>query len=105
MYKHIFMVKVSKLQGTQGGDSAICLGDRGGGRLWGILAGLRASQGGKESVCNAGDAGEVGSVSGSGRSPGGGEGNPLQCSGLGKSHGQRSPVGYSPRGRKGVGHD
>ena len=32
---------------------------------------------GKESTCNAGD---VGSISGSGRSPGGGNGNPLQYS-------------------------
>ena len=35
---------------------------------------------GKESACNAGDAGDVGSVSGLGRSPGGGNGNPLQYS-------------------------
>ena len=30
----------------------------------------------KESVCNAGATGEVGSIPGSGRSPGGGHGNP-----------------------------
>ena len=35
---------------------------------------------GKESACNLGDAGDVGSVSGLGRSPGGGNGNPLQYS-------------------------
>ena len=34
---------------------------------------------GKESACNAGDSG---SISGSGRSPGGGNGNPLQYSSL-----------------------
>ena len=34
---------------------------------------------GKESACNAGD---LGPVPGSGRSPGGGHGNPLQYSGL-----------------------
>ena len=34
----------------------------------------------KESVCNAGDAGDLGSIPGSGRSPGGGHGNPLQYS-------------------------
>jgi len=34
----------------------------------------------KESACNAGDMGGVGSVPGSGRSPGGGNGNPLQYS-------------------------
>ena len=33
--------------------------------------------GGKESICNAGD---TGSISGSGRSPGGANGNPLQYS-------------------------
>ena len=35
---------------------------------------------GKESVCNAGDAGDTSLISGSGRSPGGGHGNPLQYS-------------------------
>ena len=33
---------------------------------------------GKESACKAGDAGDAGSVPGMGRSPGGGQGNPLQ---------------------------
>ena len=36
----------------------------------------------KESACNAGDTGEAGSVSGLGRSPGGGNGNPLEYSAL-----------------------
>ena len=44
------------------------------------LLGLSGSSASKESACNAGDAG---SVSGSGRSPGGGHGNPLQHSYLG----------------------
>ena len=35
---------------------------------------------GKESSCNAGAAGDPGSIPGSGRSPGGGHGNPLQYS-------------------------
>ena len=43
---------------------------------------------GKESACNAGD---PGSIPGSGRSPGGGHGNPLQYSCL---------AGYSPWGCK-----
>ena len=34
----------------------------------------------KEFACHAGDTGDTGSVSGSGRSPGGGNGNPLQHS-------------------------
>ena len=35
---------------------------------------------GKESPCNAGDAGDMGSIPGSGRSSGGENGNPLQDS-------------------------
>ena len=42
----------------------------------------------------------MGLISGLGRSPGGGHGNPLQYSCLENSHGQRSLVGYSPRGHK-----
>ena len=33
---------------------------------------------GKKPDCDAGDAGDMGLISGSGRSPGGGHGNPLQ---------------------------
>ena len=44
-------------------------------------------------------AGDAGSVSESGRSPGGGHGSPLQLFLPGGSHGQRSLVGYSPWGR------
>ena len=51
----------------------------------------------KESACNAED---LGSIPGSGRSPGDENGNPLQYSCLEKSHGQRSLVGYSPWGHK-----
>ena len=51
----------------------------------------------QESTCNAGD---LGSIPGSGRSPGGGHGNPLQYSCLENPHGQRSLVGYSPWGHK-----
>ena len=40
---------------------------------------------GKESACNAGDTGNAGSVPGSGRSSGGGNGNPFQFSCL-KNH-------------------
>ena len=46
------------------------------------------------------DSGNSGFISGSGRSPGGGNGNPFQCSCLEKSHGQRSLAGYSPWGGK-----
>ena len=61
---------------------------------------------GKESACNAGD---PGSIPGLGRSPGEGNGNPLQYSCLGNQRqeepGQRSPVGSSPWGCKRVGHN
>ena len=50
---------------------------------------------GKESACNAGD---LGSIPGWGRSPGGGNGNPLQYSCLENPHGQRSLAGYNPWG-------
>ena len=54
----------------------------------------------KESACKAGD---LGSIPELGRSPGGWHGNPLQYSCLLNSYGQRSPVGYSPWGRKELG--
>ena len=67
-----------------------------------ILLGFPGSSAGKESTCNAGD---PGSSTGLGRSPGEGigsvflgfrgHGKPLQCSCLVKSHGQRSLVGNS----------
>ena len=46
-----------------------------------------------ESACNAGD---LDLMSGLGRSPGEGNGNPLQYSCLENPRGQRSLVGYSP---------
>ena len=57
---------------------------------------------GKESACTAGD---LGSLPGLKRSPGGGHGNPLQYSCLQNPHGKRSLVGYSPWGSQRVGHD
>ena len=62
-----------------------------------LSEGFPGSSVGKESACNAGD---PGSIPGSGRSPGGGHGNPLQYSCLKNLHGQRSLVGYSPWGCK-----
>ena len=52
---------------------------------------------GKASACNVGD---PASIPGSGRSQGGGHGDPLKSSRLENPHGQRSPAGYSPQGRK-----
>ena len=51
----------------------------------------------KESACNEGD---LGFIPGLRRSTGGEQGNPLQDSCLENPHGQRSLVGYSPRGLK-----
>ena len=42
------------------------------------------------------NAGDMSSIPGLGRSPGVGNGNPLQYSGPENPHGQRSLVGYSP---------
>ena len=54
----------------------------------------------KDSACSAGD---PGSIPGLGRSPGEGNGNPLQYPCPENSHGQRSLVGCSPWGRKELG--
>ena len=59
--------------------------------------GFPGSSDGKESAFSAGD---PGSISGLGRFPGEGNGNPLQYPWPGKSHGQRSLSGYSPWGPK-----
>ena len=57
----------------------------------------------KDPLGNAGDAGDSGLVPGSGRSPGGGHDNPLQCSCLGspESPWTEEPGGLSPWGHKG----
>ena len=52
---------------------------------------------GKESTCDTGD---LGSIPGLERSPGGGHGNPLQYSCLENPCGQRSLAGYCPWGHK-----
>ena len=54
----------------------------------------------KNPSANAEDTGDMSSIPGSGRSPGGGNGNPLHYSCLEKSHGHRSLADYSPRGRR-----
>ena len=56
--------------------------------------GFPGSSAGKESACNAGD---WGSIPGLGRSPGGGHGNPLQCSFL------RIPWTEEPGGLQSIG--
>ena len=62
-----------------------------------FTAGFPGGADGKVSACNVGD---PGSIPGLGRSSGEGNGNPLQVPLPGKSHGQRSLVGYSPWGCK-----
>ena len=52
----------------------------------------------KNLPASAEDAGDLSSITRSGRSPGGGNGNPLQHSCMEKSHGQRNQVGSSPWG-------
>ena len=52
---------------------------------------------GKESTCNAGD---LGSIPGLGKSPGGFSWQPTPVFLPGESHGQRSLAGYSPWGHK-----
>ena len=54
----------------------------------------------KNLPANAGDARDMGSIPGSGRSPGGGHDNLLQYSCLENPHEQGSLEGYSPRGHK-----
>ena len=51
---------------------------------------------GKNPPANAGDASDIGSIPGSGRSPGVGNANPLQYSWLGNPMDRRSLMGYSP---------
>ena len=61
------------------------------------VMGFSGDSDGKESACNAGD---LGLIPGWGGSPAAGNGYPLYYSCLGKFHGQRSLVGYGPRGCK-----
>ena len=61
------------------------------------IMGFPGGSDGKEFTCNAGD---LGSVPGLGRSPGGGHGNPLQYLCLENPDGPRSLVGCSPWDRK-----
>ena len=52
----------------------------------------------KNLSANPGNIRDTGLVPGLGRSPGGGHGDPLQCSCLKNPHGQRSLAGCSPWG-------
>ena len=62
------------------------------------------SSGGKESTCSAGNTGDLGSVPGSGRCPGGGSGHPLPYSYLQNSM-DRGARGLQSMWLQRVGHD
>ena len=59
----------------------------------------------KNPPTNEGEVKGTGLIPRSERSPGIGNGNPLQYSCLGKFHGQRNLVGYKSMGSQRVGHD
>ena len=61
---------------------------------------FRDFPGGSDGKVSAYNAGDPGSVPGLGRSPGGGHWQPTAVFLLGKSHGWRNLVGYSPWGYK-----
>ena len=58
-----------------------------------VFLGFPGGSDGKESACNGGD---LGSILGSQRSPGEGNGNPHQCSCLENPHSQKNLAGYGP---------
>ena len=59
----------------------------------------------KNLPASAGDEGDVGLIPGSGRSPGGGHGQPTPVFLPGESHGQWILAGCGPWGHKRVRHD
>ena len=65
------------------------------------INGLSGSSDGKEAACSAGD---LGSIPGLGRSPGGGHGTPLQYSRL-ENPMDRGAWRLCPWGHKRIGHD
>ena len=73
------------------------MGNNGNLGLYSCFLLLSSTLGFPAGACNAGD---VGSILGLGRTPGGETGYPLQYCCLGNSHGQRSLCGYSPWGHK-----
>ena len=77
-------------------------------KLWEIVedmgaGGFPGGSDSKESTSN--DVGDLGSIPGLGRSPGGGHGNSLQYSCLENPHGQRSLEGLQSLGSQSVRHD
>ena len=70
-----------------------------------VLIVLRSFPGGSRVKNLSVSAGDVGLISGSGRSPGEGNGNPLLYSCLGNPMDREAWQGYSPWGSQRVGHD
>ena len=55
------------------------------GQIYSVLTTAPGGLAGKESACSGGDTGDLGSIPGPGKSPGEGNGNPLQYCCLGNS--------------------
>ena len=70
--------------------------------LWSFMNCFPGGSEVKASACNAGD---LGSIPGLGKFPWRRKWQPTPVFLPGESHGRRNLVGYSPRGRKRVGHD
>ena len=70
-----------------------------------LLVGFPGGASGKESACQCRRLKRCRFILGSWKSPGGGNGNPLQYSCLEKFHGQRSLAGLQSMGSHRVGHD
>ena len=68
-----------------------------------MAEGLPGGASGKEAACQVQETGDMGSDPGSGRSVGGGHGNPLQCSGL-ENPWIEDPGGLESLGSQRVGH-
>ena len=66
---------------------------------------MRGFPGGSEVKASACNAGDLGSIPGSGRSPGGGHGNPAQFSCLENPMDREEPGGLQSMGSQRVGHD
>ena len=65
-----------------------------------MLTGFLSGSASEESAFNAGDTGDASSIHGLRTAPGEGNGNPIPVFLPEKSPGQKSLVGYSPKGHK-----
>ena len=92
--KHALLSKRSQPENaTYYMNPAKCHSEKG--KIWlpiPVFLGFSGGSDSKESACNAGD---LGSITGLGRPPGEGHGNPLQYACLENPHGQRTLMVYS----------